>query len=132
MDKWVLGSFILVVVLIISIISMAAIGIFKMKKGRLNSYFVHRMVSGQIWRHIQRSEQAITLTPKVQRLLIASHMSLMTALVFQLIWTVGINQLDWDIRLVSISFICIAMSILLNIWANRAFKQKDLNYGKNP
>lgn len=52
---------------------MTIIGVRKMKNGQLENYFVHRMVSGRIWRDIKDKNTVTVLSDKVQRLLITSY-----------------------------------------------------------
>ncbi|KGL43843.1 Uncharacterised protein [Listeria newyorkensis] len=91
---WALFCLILITISILTIIPRTIIGVQKIKKGRLENYFVHRMVSGRIWRDIKDKNTVTVLSYKVQRLLFISYFFSMVGLVFQVLASTGVLQLN--------------------------------------
>lgn len=91
---WALFCLILITISILTIIPRTIIGVQKIKKGQLENYFVHRMVSGRIWRDIKDKNTVTVLSYKVQRLLFISYFFSMIGLVFQVLASTEAPQLN--------------------------------------
>lgn len=124
---WALFCLILITITILTIIPMTIIGVQKIKKGQLENYFVHRMVSGRIWRDIKDKNTVTVLSYKVQRLLFISYFFSMIGLVFMLIWIVWTNFGNWYLwpSFIFLAFMIIAL--VFQVLANKAFQQKHPN-----
>lgn len=119
---WLLFCYIVIIIVILSTIPMAIIGIQKMNKGELDNYFVHRIVSGRIWRHIKDENLVTVLSFKVRCFLVISHVCTMIALLTLLIWMLWNNSWTWHLWPSFICFTFAGISIVFQILANRAFK----------
>ncbi|MBA3926129.1 hypothetical protein [Listeria rustica] len=124
---WNLFIVIVLTITILSIIPMSIIGAQRIKKGQLDNYLVHRMVSGRIWRHIKDKNTVTVLSSKVQRLLFTSYIFSMIGILVMLIWLVGTNFWNWSLWLSSVFLAIIAIAIVFQILANKTFNQECSN-----
>ncbi|WP_036076902.1 hypothetical protein [Listeria cornellensis] len=98
-----------------------------MKNGQLENYFVHRMVSGRIWRDIKDKNTVTVLSDKVQRLLITSYIFSMIGILIMLIWIACTNFGNGYLWPSIVFFIFLAIAIVFQTLANKAFKQECSN-----
>ncbi|EUJ51039.1 hypothetical protein [Paenilisteria rocourtiae] len=127
MNMWALVSFAMIIIVILSIIPMTIIGIQKMNKGQLNNYFVHRIVSGRIWRHIKDENTVTVLSFTVKCFLLISYFCLMVGISILLVGLIGTQYWNWYIWP---SLICLAfcfVAVVFQVLANRTFKQDCAN-----
>lgn len=124
---WALFCLILITISILTIIPMTIIGVQKIKKGELENYFVHRMVSGLIWRDIKDKHTVTVLSYKVQRLLFISYFFSMIGLVFILVWIAWTNLGSWHLWPSIVFLIFLAIAIVFQALANKAFQQECSN-----
>ncbi|MBC6310620.1 hypothetical protein HCJ66_13860 [Listeria sp. FSL L7-1582] len=121
---WHLFIVIVLTITILSIIPMTIIGAQRMKKGQLDNYFVHRMVSDRIWRHIKDKNTVTVLSSKVQRLLFTSYIFSMTGFSLVFIWIIGT---DFGNGYLWISFIFLAFMIIAIVFQTLANKTFNLD-----